>query len=253
VGPGSAHWGENCWATNLDGPYGNNANSSLTTITYDLSEATSAAFNFYHYYDTEEGQDGGNVKVSVNGGVTWTLLEPESGYPTASMNWNNEAGYTGVSGGWELATFDLSEYLGEQVMFRFRFGSDGSGNGPGWYIDDVFLEAAYPVSVVLIPDSGTVPRGTPLGLTVHGSNTADHPITLLVWSEAILPSGLPYQGNPVFGPFPVTLPAQSNPSVHLSHMVPMIAPLGEYTYIMKIGPSSETIYARGFFDFTVTP
>lgn len=252
-GPGGAHWGERCWGTNLDGPYGNNANSPLTTISYDLSEATSAAFNFYHYYDTEEGNDGGNVKVSTDGGVTWALLSPQGGYPVASMSWNQEAGYSGASEGWELAMFDLTEYLGEQVMFRFRFGSDGSGTGPGWYIDDAYLDLTYPASIVLVPDSDTVPRGTPLGLTVNGTNTADHPITLMVWSEAILPNGSPFPGNPVFGPYTVTLPAESTPSVHLSHMVPMGAPLGTYTYIMKIGLSEETIFARDFFDFTVTP
>lgn len=252
-GPGGAHWGEKCWATNLDGPYGNNANSPLTTIEYDLSEATSGTLNFYHYYDTQDGRDGGNVKISTDGGATWELLAPQGGYPVPSMYWNDEAGYSGASAGWELATFDLADYLGEQVLFRFRFGSDGSGNGPGWYIDDAYLELAYPVSIVLIPDSETVPRGTPLGLTVDGQNAADHAITLLVWSEVILPDGSAYPGNPVFGPYTVMLPAQSNPSAHISHMVPRAAPLGTYTYIMKIGLSQETVYARDFFDVTVTP
>jgi hypothetical protein len=34
-------------------------------------------------------------------------------------------------------TFDLSSYAGEQVMFRWDFGSDGGVYEYGWYIDDV--------------------------------------------------------------------------------------------------------------------
>ncbi len=252
-GPGGAHWGESCWATNLDGPYGNNANSPLTSKSYDLSEATSAWFNFYHYYDTESGKDGGNLKISTDDGQTWELISPEGGYPTSSMFWNNEPGFSGAGDGWELVTFDLDPYLGQQVQFQFRFGSDGFSNGPGWYIDDVFLELTYPLSILLTPDSETVPQGSQLGFTVDASNTSDHPITLMVWSEVLLPNGTPYPGNPVFGPFPVTIGAQSNPVVHLSQIIPAQAPLGTYTYVMKIGSSLETVYMRDFFDFTVIP
>ncbi len=250
-GPGGAHWGLNCWATNLDGPYGNNANSPMYSKTYSLVEATSATFNFYHYYDTQSGRDGGNVKISTDGGSTYSLITPEGGYPTSTMYWNGEAGYSGSSDGWVMATFDLSDYLGQDIKFKFTFGADGTGNGPGWYVDDVFLELTYPVSVALIPDSPTVPRGSNLGFTVNAENAADYPITLQVWSEVLLPNGMPYWGNPIFGPFTLTLQAQSTPTVHLSQFVPGNAPLGDYTYIMKVGQYEEPIFARDFFDFTV--
>jgi hypothetical protein len=32
-----------------------------------------------------------------------------------------------------------------------------------------------------------------------------------------------------------------------------MAPLGDYTYIMKVGQFEEPIYTRDFFDFTVIP
>jgi hypothetical protein len=252
-GPGGAHWGENCWATDLDGPYANNADSPLTSETFDLSEATSAWLNFYHYYDSESGHDGGNVKISTDSGASWTLITPEDGYPVSSMYWNGEPGYSGTSEGWELANFDLSSYLGEQVTFQFRFGSDGIINGPGWYIDDVYLKIACPVSISIIPDSDTVSGGTPLGFTVDAMNTADYPITIMVWSDVLLPNGSPYQRNPVFGPYTVTLDEQSNPSVQLSQMIPEITPSGTYTYIMRIGSYPNTIYTNGLFDFTVIP
>lgn len=250
-GPGGAHWGDNCWAINLDGPYGGNANSPLTSRTYDLVETTSASLNFYHWYETESGDDGGNVKISTDGGASWELITPVGGYPTSSMNWNDEPGYTGTSEGWMLATFDLESYLGEQVQFKFTFGSDGSINGPGWYIDDVYLELTYPVSLALVPDDEIVPRGTNLGFTVSAENAADYPVTLQVWSDVLLPGGIPYWNNPIFGPFWVTLPALSTPSVHLIQFVPGFAPLGDYTYIMKVGQYPDLVYTRDFFDFTV--
>jgi hypothetical protein len=98
-----------------------------------------------------------------------------------------------------------------------------------------------------------VQKGTNLGFEVSAINTANHPITLKVWSEALLPGGIPYSGNPVFGPHTVTLPAQSTPSVHLEQYIPDFAPLGTYTYIMKIGQNDDTVYDRAFFDFTVVP
>jgi hypothetical protein len=220
---------------------------------YDLAEATSAAFNFYHWYSTQAGADGGNVKISTNNGTTWTLITPEAGYPTSEMNWNGEPGYTGVSSGWELVTFDLTDYIGEQVKFKFSFGSDGFGNGPGWYIDDAFFELTYPVSISLVPDSPTVKKGSYLGFTVNATNAGDYAIPVTVWSEVLLPGGTPYGGNPIWGPYAFTLPPQSSPSVHLRQFVPGMAPLGDYTYIMKVGQFEEPIYTRDFFDFTVIP
>lgn len=250
-GPGGAHWGEKCWATNLDGPYGNNANSPLYSRTYSLVEATSGTFNFYHYYSSQQGRDGGNVKISTDGGSTYTLITPVAGYPTPSMGWNGEPGFSGTSDGWELVTFDLTGYLGGDVKLKFTFGSDGSVTGPGWYIDDVHLELTYPVSLTLEPDAETVPRGTNLGFDVSAENAADYAVTLQVWSEVLLPGGIPYWNNPIFGPFQVTLQAHATPSVHLTQFVPGFAPLGDYTYIMKVGQYPDVVYARDFFDFTV--
>jgi hypothetical protein len=250
-GPGGAHWGTKCWATNLDGPYGNNANSPLYSGVYSLDEATSATFNFYHYFSSQLNRDGGNVKISTNGGTTWTLITPVAGYPTPAMGWNGEPGFTGASDGWELVTFDLSAYLGQDVKFKFTFGSDGSVTAPGWYIDDVYLELTYPVSLTLEPDTQTVPKGTNLGFDASAGNAADYAVSLQVWSEVLLPGGTPYWNNPIFGPVPVTLQAHATPSVHLTQFIPRFAPLGEYTYIMKIGQYPDVVYARDFFDFTV--
>ena len=87
-----------------------------------------ARLTFWSYEETECGSgnctyDGRYVDVSTDGGVTW---------PTV---W----GSTGPEGSWYTATVDLSAYLGQTVLIRFRFDSvDGVLNDFfGWMVDDV--------------------------------------------------------------------------------------------------------------------
>ncbi|QIK76235.1 M4 family metallopeptidase [Nocardioides piscis] len=114
----------------------------------------SARMAFDHYVSTETGYDGGNVKVSINGGA-YTLI-PASAYifnkPTkltdASTNTNpmaGEDGFTGTDGGkiggsWGTSQVDLAKAgvkAGDRVTFRFDMGRDGCGGLEGWYVDNI--------------------------------------------------------------------------------------------------------------------
>jgi hypothetical protein len=136
-----AHSGSSAWDVALNGQYGNGCNSLLTSEEYTIG--SNSQLNFWHVYATESSWDGGNVKISTNGGTTWSILTPDGGYPMASISTGNacipgEPGYSGTSN-WAQAIFDLSDYAGQTVCFRWSFGSDGSVTGNGWTIDDVFL------------------------------------------------------------------------------------------------------------------
>ncbi|TSA26378.1 hypothetical protein D4R71_03905, partial [bacterium] len=139
-GPGNAHSGVNVWATNLSGDYEANANYTLDSpaIAIGSDEPT---LTFWHWYDTEASYDGGNVKISTDGGATWTVIEPVGGYPGTSNSSNPlypEPIFCGHGQGfWEQVTFDLSTYAGQTASFRWHLGSDSSVQYPGWYIDDV--------------------------------------------------------------------------------------------------------------------
>jgi len=147
-GPGSAHSGSNCWATNLNGDHSDYANEWVDSILIDIPTGVPAQLSFWHWYNIEDGYshwDGGNVKISTNGGSTWSILgsylDP---YPIEQCYSGNsgipgEPCFSGSSGGWQYVTFDLSFYSGEQVMLRWHFGSDTSTNYGGWYIDDVSI------------------------------------------------------------------------------------------------------------------
>jgi len=139
-GPGNAHSGVNVWATNLSGDYEASSNYTLDSpeITIGSDDPT---LSFWHWYDTEASFDGGNVKISTDGGATWIVIEPVGGYPGTSNSSNPlypEPIFCGHDQGlWEQVTFDLSTYAGQTASFRWHLGSDGSVQYPGWYIDDV--------------------------------------------------------------------------------------------------------------------
>ncbi len=105
---------------------------------------------FHHWYDTEFGADGGFVEISTDGGASWNIIKNDLLFKNpyrGSIAYGTFAipdlkGFWGNSGGFIDTYIDLSPYLGEEVSFRFRFGSDAEAAGivepgEGWYIDDI--------------------------------------------------------------------------------------------------------------------
>ena len=143
-GPSAAHSGTKLWGTDLEGNYGNRIDITLDSPVYNLGAGGQAFLEIYHWYRTESFYDGGNVKISTDGGQTFAILQPVGGYPEEEMAGSNaaipgEPGFTGSSGDWARAVFDLGAYLGGTVIFRFHFGSDSSATDPGWFIDDFVI------------------------------------------------------------------------------------------------------------------
>lgn len=121
------------------------ANTNLTfKMRYNL-EATAGATAPYN------GWDAVNVRVSTNGGTTWT---PISGTPAYNMTSSyafgfqhnegpNIPGWGGVLNDWTNCTFSLSAYVGQSVMIRFAFASDpaySTGDAPAMFgvmVDDI--------------------------------------------------------------------------------------------------------------------
>jgi hypothetical protein len=141
-GPGEAHSGENLWATLLSGYYSEGPLLSVL-ISPILGLTSEPILTFWHWYETESGFDGGNVKISTDG-INWDLITPEDGYDgILSTNFENPIGgeeaFFGQSDGWELETFDLSAYSGSTVLIKLDFGSDISTQDAGWYIDDFIV------------------------------------------------------------------------------------------------------------------
>jgi len=153
--PAGAHSGTKVWGTRLNELYPNNVNWTLTSPAVQLG--TNYVLEFWHRYAMEATYDGGNVKISVNNGASWSLLTPEGGYNHSSVAALNGPGYSGTQD-WTEARYNLSAYANQQVRFRWTFASDTMIQGDGWFIDDVRTSGAMEYAGML---SGTVTSDNP--------------------------------------------------------------------------------------------
>jgi hypothetical protein len=91
-----------------------------------------------HTYFLEPEWDGANVKVSTDQGATWDLVTPVGGYDELShsgaMCLPNEPAFADVWPPWYLDCFDLTSYVGSELLIGFFFGSDDIQQYPGWFI-----------------------------------------------------------------------------------------------------------------------
>jgi subtilisin family serine protease len=166
-GPGNAHSGVKLWATKLASNYPNSANAKLDIPPIILAASKPyAMLSFWQWYSTESSYDGGNIKVSIDGGATWSIVEPLGGYngtaSTANVGIPGERCFIGTTTGnfWHQKMFDLSAYTGNELMIRFHFGSDPSVAYPGWYIDDVMLRSTATDDIPPIISGTTVPNSS---------------------------------------------------------------------------------------------
>ncbi len=166
-GPGAAHSGNNVWATNLSGNYQNNADSYLDSPALDLKNMSQIWLSFWHWYEFEYSRgalwDGGNVKISVNGGP-FEVIKPNDGYDGTIDSFNsflkNQPAFGGaLTNGnfWHQDFFDLSAYANQTIVIRFHIGSDDNTPASGWYIDDVqiFMSPSNPPVITNTLDYGS--------------------------------------------------------------------------------------------------
>ncbi|MEM6316362.1 MAG: T9SS-dependent M36 family metallopeptidase [Bacteroidota bacterium] len=140
--------GENAWQISSI-----NENSEQLLILDEeiLVTGDNPSLRFAHLYDIDEGTSGGLVEISTDGGVNWQDLGPHivrNGYvgplTYQALATPDLEAFWGRSTDFVETYVDLSSFMGERVIIRFRFGSvlvDNS-NVPsktydGWFIDDV--------------------------------------------------------------------------------------------------------------------
>ena len=131
---------------------GNAANACITLeADVDLTAGQSSQLTFWTVWDLEATYDGGIVQVSTDGGSSWTTLSPAGGYPNTITHGGNAClamppGTPAFSSDnqftWQQKTVNLSAYAGQTVRIAWRYGSDTSLNGDGWFVDDIVLTHA---------------------------------------------------------------------------------------------------------------
>lgn len=139
--------------------------------------AAGSVLEFQTWFDIEQDFDYGYVEASADG-ETWSKLTQLTLLPSAMANifgseaFDGPGGFTGNSGGWQLARFALGEFSGT-VHIRFRYATDGAVNGLGWRIDDITLGA--------FTDSVADPGDWTSDGWVFGSGIQDNDWTADVW------------------------------------------------------------------------
>jgi uncharacterized repeat protein (TIGR01451 family) len=174
--------------------YEGESDASLLTVPYTIS-GNNPALRFYHRYNTEAGNDGGFLEISVDNGL-FTLIGKDkflrNGYNSdlaySTLATPNLQSFSGNSGGdwqdnligpWVESIIDLSEYKGKNVVFKFRFGSNltvkGAGSIAGWFIDDfeILDLFKYTSEACIIADAGNGVKGcsNPIETVVNSDGT----------------------------------------------------------------------------------
>ena len=128
-----------------DSPSGNYSDNQNSTIelsnTIDLTQAITANLSFYAKWNIEAGWDYVQFEISTDNGITWLPQcgkYTKSGVPNQGVD--GEPLYDGAQNTWVKEIINLSDYLGNQIKFRFQLVSDGYQTEDGFYFDDVKVE-----------------------------------------------------------------------------------------------------------------
>ena len=157
-GPDTSFSGSKCWGTNLLSNYTENSETTLTSPPISLKGVKTAELSFMHWYDMETSNDGGVVELSHDGGITWSRITAEEGYPYTTGIFGGLGGeaYSGRNRFWAMETFDLFEYRDKTIMLRWRFASAEGKKRAGWYMDDVNIFVSEAGIKVDEPNQGRV-------------------------------------------------------------------------------------------------
>jgi uncharacterized repeat protein (TIGR01451 family) len=168
------------------------------------STVSTPILRFDHYVAFNDTYDGGQLRVSVNGGAftvvpqaaflynahNATLPNPPS--PPSSVNTNPLAGqraWSGTDGGsvdgtWGTSVVDLSQAgvaAGNTVQLRYVVGTDGCGGADfGWWVDNVKVSACLAdvdMSVTNTASASHVLIGDDVTYTIVATNNAATPAT----------------------------------------------------------------------------
>lgn len=121
--------------------------SLVTRNSYLLSGVST--LSFWHFYNTEDGFDGGVVELSSDNGATWIDLGQymsQNGYnkkisKTSVSALANRQVFSGNSGHFINTLVNLSSFAGKKVMIRFTFATDNINKSTGWFIDDISIKS----------------------------------------------------------------------------------------------------------------
>lgn len=121
----------------IDGTVQDEAYLVLEPMTLASNADLQSYFVLTHRYDMQ-CSTAGNVKISTNGGDSWEVLHPYSGYPASNLTTpplQGQSGFCNETTQHEpvRVAFDLSEYTGQTIQLRINFATEGSEEPRGFW------------------------------------------------------------------------------------------------------------------------
>lgn len=103
-----------------------------------------SVLTFWHRFDLENTFDGGVLEGSTTGGSTWFDMGEDirSGGYNGTLSvvapiLGGRQAWTGKQASYTQVVVSLERHIGQNLIFRFRLGTDWSVGGIGWQIDDI--------------------------------------------------------------------------------------------------------------------
>jgi len=116
------------------------------------------------------------------------------------------------------------------------------------------LARSTPLFLDVTPFTTKIPAGGYLDLSVTVRSTSPDTVAFQLWSDATLPNGNPYSGNPVFGPEDFELVPNGTFSGGISLYVPYQAPPNSgYRLTTGVGNYPNDIWDFSWFEFEILP
>ncbi len=117
-----------------NGNYSNNMNSILTLKNpINLSGTINPVLSFDAKWSSEKNYDGTNIQISTNNGSSWSTL---TGLYSTTVN--GMKGYSGTND-WIRERIDLTSYIGDNILIRFKSTTNYSTAVDGFYFDNILI------------------------------------------------------------------------------------------------------------------
>ncbi len=168
--------------------YSGSGNNLDSTMTRDITlPAGPITLNMKAWYEIETCWDYAYVRVSTDGGTTWTNVHTSVSDAGNENSQNFGEGIDGISGApkvcdvvsgnpaWVPVTADLSAFAGKTVKLQFRYKTDGAAVGRGFEFDDLVITAG--ATTVFSENAENGANGWTLAgfRTTTGADKTEHP------------------------------------------------------------------------------
>lgn len=148
-GPSSVPYGTTCWGTELNTTYHDSSQSRLKSPTVFVPDDGGKHYIVIrHWYRVQPNDiplkhDGGNVRISVDGGNSFIIF-PQGGYDGIASRYNQFTRYLPIFGDtmsdfWQEEAFDITPWAGHSIQTYFDFGSSSRNVEAGWYINYLYF------------------------------------------------------------------------------------------------------------------